>query len=64
MPENNLPTDSELKIDDLFKNIDNIEYVIPYKYKSKGDYFSVFRMAKEIKKYNKKYRQFNTLSRP
>lgn len=37
---------------DLFKNIDNIEYVIPYKYKSKGDYFSVFRMAKEIKKYN------------
>ena len=37
---------------DLFKNIDNIEYVIPYKYKSKGDYFSVFRMAKQIKKYN------------
>ena len=37
---------------DLFKNIDNIEYVIPYKYKSKGDDFSVFRMAKEIKKYN------------
>ncbi len=24
MPENNLPTDSELKIDDLFKNIDEL----------------------------------------
>ena len=36
----------------LFNNVDNVKYVIPYQYKSKGDYFSVFKMAKEIKKYD------------
>lgn len=37
---------------ELFKNVDGVEHVIAYKYKSKGDYFSVFRMAREIKKYD------------
>ncbi len=37
---------------ELFKNVDDVEHVIAYKYRSKGDYFSVFRMAKKIKKYD------------
>lgn len=36
----------------LFNNVDNVKHVIQYQYKSKGDYFSVFKMAKEIKKYD------------
>lgn len=36
----------------LFENIDGVEYVIPYSYKSKGDYLAVFKMGKKLKKYN------------
>ena len=36
----------------LFENIDGVEHVIPYSYKSKGDYLAVFKMGKELKKYN------------
>lgn len=36
----------------LFDFIDGVEQVIPYGYKSKGDYLSVYRMGKMLKKYN------------
>lgn len=36
----------------LFENIDGVEHVIPYSYKSKGDYLAVFKMGKKLKKYN------------
>ena len=36
----------------LFENIDGVEHVISYSYKSKGDYLAVFKMGKELKKYN------------
>lgn len=36
----------------LFENIEGVEYVIPYSYKSKGDYLAVFKMGKKLKKYN------------
>lgn len=36
----------------LFENVEGVEYVIPYSYKSKGDYFAVFRIGKKLQKYN------------
>lgn len=36
----------------LFENIAGVEYIIPYSYKSKGDYLAVFKMGRELKKYN------------
>lgn len=36
----------------LFETVEGVEYVIPYSYKSKGDYLAVFKMGKELQKYN------------
>ena len=36
----------------LFDNVYDVEHVIPYSYKSKGDYLAVFKMGKELQKYN------------
>ena len=37
---------------EVFDLIDDVEYVIPYSYKSGRDYFNVYKMAQKIKKYN------------
>ena len=47
MPENNLPTDSELKIDDLFKNID--ELIL------KRDFDEAFNLVEENRAYITKF---------
>ena len=47
MPENNLPTDSELKIDDLFKNID--ELIL------KRDFDEAFNLLEENRSYITKF---------
>ena len=36
----------------LFDNVGGVEHVIPYHYKSGGDYVNVFRMGNMLKKYN------------
>ena len=36
----------------LFENVEGVEHVIPYSYKSKGDYLAVFKMGKDLQKYN------------
>lgn len=37
---------------ELFDLIEGVDNVIPYSYKSGGDYYSVYKMAQQIKKYN------------